>query len=214
MHLTRIAINRNSRGGIKLLSNPQAMHAAVEGCYPPEANPTSGPGRVLWRVDTNGPHTHLHLTAEAKPDPRSLIEQAGWPASDQPGFDTRDYSEPLSRLTAGDRYQFRLAANPQRGISYETAAGVRRSGRVPVRGQAKLVDWLGARAEKVGVAFAAIAITANDAVTVRRAKDSPSLNYTVFTGMLTVTDPGILRAALTAGIGHSRAHGCGLMTLS
>lgn len=213
MHLTRIAINRNSRGGTKLLTNPQAMHAAVEGCFPPEANPVNGPGRTLWRVDASGPHTYLHITSHARPDPRSLIEQAGWPRSDQPGFDTRDYSEQLGRLSTGHTHRFRFAANPQRGVSYSTADGRSISRRVPVH-EENLVAWLTARAEKIGAHFTEVTVDTRGNVTVHRAGNSPILNYTVFTGTLTVTDPDLLRRSLTAGIGHSRAHGCGLMTLA
>ena len=35
-----------------------------------------------------------------------------------------------------------------------------------------------------------------------------------YEGMLEVTGPDALRHALTSGIGHTRAYGCGLLTLA
>jgi cse3 family CRISPR-associated protein len=44
--------------------------------------------------------------------------------------------------------------------------------------------------------------------------DRVTINRTVYEGVLRVTDPEPLRRALIAGIGRSKAYGCGLMTLA
>src|SRR5690606_28978905 len=50
VYLTRFRMNTARRGAQKLLSSPQAMHAAVLASFPEP--PTGGDGpRVLWRVD-------------------------------------------------------------------------------------------------------------------------------------------------------------------
>ena len=41
-----------------------------------------------------------------------------------------------------------------------------------------------------------------------------TINRTVYEGVARVTDPDALRHALVAGIGRSKAYGCGLMTLA
>ena len=41
-----------------------------------------------------------------------------------------------------------------------------------------------------------------------------TINRTVYEGVLRITDPESLRRALIAGIGRSKAYGCGLMTLA
>lgn len=45
-------------------------------------------------------------------------------------------------------------------------------------------------------------------------KDRVTINRVTFEGQLRVSDPIALRAALTKGIGRSKAYGCGLMTLA
>ena len=44
--------------------------------------------------------------------------------------------------------------------------------------------------------------------------DRVTINRTVYEGVARVTDPDALRRALVAGIGRSKAYGCGLMTLA
>jgi len=45
-------------------------------------------------------------------------------------------------------------------------------------------------------------------------RDRVTINRTVYEGVLRITDPESLRRALIAGIGRSKAYGCGLMTLA
>ena len=45
-------------------------------------------------------------------------------------------------------------------------------------------------------------------------RDRVTINRTVYEGVARVTDPDALRRALVAGIGRSKAYGCGLMTLA
>lgn len=211
MHLTRIPINRNSRGGTKLLGNAQAMHAAVEGCFPPGANP-EGAGRPLWRVDRIGHHTYLYIVAASRPDPISIIEQGGWPAADGPGYETRGYSEPLEELRAGQTFTFRVEVNATH--SPFSLPGDRRSKRAPVRGDENLVAWLIARGPRIGATIDTARVVSNIKDEVARDKNSPILNRTAFVGTLTVTDADLLRDALITGIGPSKAYGCGLLTLA
>jgi CRISPR system Cascade subunit CasE len=212
MHLTRIPINRNSRGGTKLLGNAQAMHAAVESCFPPEANPADGAGRLLWRVDRSPKHTHLYIVSATKPDPRVIIEQAGWPAADTVGYDTRDYSELLAQLRPGSQFAFRVEVNAMR--SPRELHGDHRSKKVPVHGDDNLIEWLTSRGDTSGATFTAVRVISNTRDDVRRESHSPILNRTTLTGTLTVTDADKFRATLTSGIGPSKAYGCGLMTLA
>ena len=48
----------------------------------------------------------------------------------------------------------------------------------------------------------------------RDRRDRVTINRTVYEGVARVTDPDALRHALIAGIGRSKAYGCGLMTLA
>jgi CRISPR system Cascade subunit CasE len=178
---------------------------------------SSGDGRVLWRTDTVGEQTWLYVLSATCPDFAHMIEQFGWPGSDQ-GWDTRDYEPFLSHLKAGQRWRFRLHANP-----VYTADG-KRYAHVTAEQQKQ---WLSARAERNGFSFYKI-ITAEsdvDAVQIihrnilkfrKRPSDKTyvTLSVATYEGELIVEDADLLRRALTYGIGKAKAYGCGLLTLA
>lgn len=94
--LTKLYLNPLKRGAAKLLANPQAMHAAVRGAFPPDIDESQS--RVLWRVD-HREHEHvLYIVGPEKPDAQHIVEQAGWgtrPAQ------SADYSRFWNRLSMG-----------------------------------------------------------------------------------------------------------------
>ncbi|MFH8343057.1 type I-E CRISPR-associated protein Cas6/Cse3/CasE [Streptomyces sp. AM6-12] len=120
MFLTRFRVNTARPGARRLLSSPQAMHAAVMSSFPallPTDTPSGGP-RVLWRLDhTARAEVVLYIVSPDRPDLTHLVEQAGWPAAAaadpaHPGWQTRPYAPLLDRLGTGDQWAFRLTANP------------------------------------------------------------------------------------------------------
>lgn len=121
MFLSRFRVNTARPGARRLLSSPQAMHAAVMSSFPrllpTDAPPTDAP-RVLWRLDQRArAEVLLYVVSPDRPDFTHLVEQAGWPAAAStdprhPGWQTRPYGPLLDRLAAGDRWSFRLTANP------------------------------------------------------------------------------------------------------
>ncbi|MEU6523233.1 type I-E CRISPR-associated protein Cas6/Cse3/CasE [Streptomyces sp. NPDC046924] len=119
MFLTRFRVNTARPGARRLLSSSQAMHAAVMSSFPgllPTDTPTPDAPRVLWRLDqTARAEVMLYVVSPDRPDLTHLVEQAGWPAAaaaDRPGWQSRPYGPFLDRLAAGDRWAFRLTANP------------------------------------------------------------------------------------------------------
>lgn len=213
---SRAYINPRLRQGRKLITNAQAMHAAVLACFPPDV---ADIGRVLWRLDEEHPRYTLYVVSPAKPDLRPLDEQAGW--SLEPG-QSLDYASLLARVEAGSRWRFRLRANPVRSLA--SSDGGR--GRIaPHVTPAQQIDWLLHRTEKNGFDIVnldgrpAVEVTArddrhfvkNDYAAGRRR--GVTLREAQFDGILECTDQSLLRRALTQGIGRGKAYGCGLMTL-
>uniref|UniRef100_UPI003F495150 type I-E CRISPR-associated protein Cas6/Cse3/CasE n=1 Tax=Streptomyces chartreusis TaxID=1969 RepID=UPI003F495150 len=117
--LTRFRINTARTGARRLLSSPQSMHAAVLAAFPDlmPTDPNTPKGqRVLWRLDHRArAEVMLYIVSPTRPDLTHLVEQTGWPAAatpESPGWQTRPYSPFLDRLTTGDRWAFKLTANP------------------------------------------------------------------------------------------------------
>lgn len=225
-YLTRIDINPRRRASGRVLASPHRMHGAVNLCFPPSASP----GRILWRVDRTPSATYLYIVSDIAPDATGFVEEHGWPAAG--GWMTRDYTPLLERLRAGDSYVFRLTANPVRhlrpkdpdGAASDTA--VEAVGAQRGRGQrwahttaAHQLGWLVSRAPgwgfDVGVPDTPTArIVERRKFDFERKGNRVTIGLASFEGTLTITDSAVFRERLTAGIGPSKAYGCGMLTLA
>lgn len=227
--LTRVSINPARRNGRKLLTNPQAMHAAVRASFPPDISEEDA--RVLWRVDQQNHESVLYIVGPEKPTGALIVEQAGW---DSRPAQSADYDRFLASLMKGQRWHFELVGNP----TYAEPNGKRGKikAHVSVRHQ---LDWLYKQADRAGFALAPrIDDECSDEERARwdigdapmvmerwtdsfnRGKEPRSSRNQVriakarFSGTLEITDAEALRYALTHGIGRARAYGCGLLTLA
>lgn len=146
MHLTRFRLNTVRSGARRLLSSPQAMHAAVMSSFPDVLPSDTDTPRVLWRVDRNAKaEVFLYMVSPAEPDLTHMVEQAGWPT--QPKWQTYDYTPFLSRLTKGDTWAFRLTANPVHSIRRKADEPTKLTAHVTPRHQ---MGWLLQRQEAAG----------------------------------------------------------------
>ena len=223
MFLTKIDLAPERRLARKYLGSPQAMHAVVMGAT--GGNIGDGPGRVLWRVD-RGTTTALYILSPLEPDCSQLVAEAGAAGTQAR---TLDYSPFLASLDAGQLWAFRLAANPSYSASRGPGVRGQRYGHVTVEQQRQ---WLVERAPRHGFELmpvdhvddegsdgAVMVVHRERPVFNRRrsegeGRDRVTINRTVYEGVLRITDPESLRRALIAGIGRSKAYGCGLMTLA
>jgi CRISPR system Cascade subunit CasE len=235
--LTRFTVNPRLHGAWSLLSHPQRLHAAVLGSFPEGAQTTEG--RVLWRLDNDTPHRPiLWILSPFTPGAGNLIQQAGWP--DVPAerqWLTKPYAPLLNRLATGQRYAFRLTANPTRSINDEQAAKKdgrtrgRRVGHTTVHHQ---IRWLVDKSSRAGFRILPssqtlpgtdepaldLQLTGRDNAMFGKHDQTARQRHTVtitrasYLGGLEVTDVDTFRATLVRGIGRSRAYGCGLLTLA
>ncbi|MDI1461081.1 type I-E CRISPR-associated protein Cas6/Cse3/CasE [Catellatospora sp. KI3] len=218
MYLTRFRVNTARRGARKLLGSPQAMHAAIRAAFArPEDYDRDGT-RSLWRLDNPALATvHLYLVSPGRPDLTHLVEQAGWPTTET--WETRDYDPLLDKLREQQRWAFRLTANPSHsGRKNADAKETQRFGYLREHEQA---DWLVNRAAKHGFTIAAqqdgqpnLRLHKRQTQTFNRGMGTVTLVTASYDGVLTVTDVTEFRRALTAGIGHGKAYGCGLLTVA
>lgn len=227
MYLTRFRINTERIGARKLLSSPQVLHAAVMSSFAELPDEQPGSPRVLWRLDRDSrSRTHLCVVSPYKPDLMHLVEQAGWPATAR--WETYDYGPFLERLTAGDRWAFRLTANPVHSVRNKDGAPTKTTAHITPRHQMR---WLLQRQESAGFAIVRRPSTQNQQDELdqhqlvvhnrrqiafnKRAAGKPVTLVTVtYDGRLEVTEPDAFRRTLTQGLGKAKAYGCGLMTLA
>jgi CRISPR system Cascade subunit CasE len=194
------------------------MHAAVRAAFA-EPEDYERPGsRTLWRLDTPAPATvHLYLASPGRPDLTHLVEQAGWPTT--AAWDTREYDPLLAALRPGQRWAFRLTANPvHSGRKTPEAKETQRFGYLRVEEQEQ---WLLRRADRCGFTVAVqqdgrpnLRLHQRQAQSFKRGTHPVTLTTVTYDGVLEVTDGNDFRTAMINGIGHAKAYGCGLLTLA
>lgn len=220
MYLTRFRFNPARRGARKLLASPHAMHAAVRAGFAEPDDHQRGEARTLWRLDANGPGTvylYLYLVSPGRPDLTHLVEQAGWPTTDT--WVVRDYDTLLHSLRVGQRWAFRLTANPTHsGRRSPEAKETQRFGRLRQEEQA---GWLLDRTARHGFAVPPqhnglpnLSVSHRQTLTFKRGMAAVTLVTATYDGILEITDADAFRRALTSGIGPAKGYGCGLLTLA
>lgn len=223
MYLTRMRLNTARRGSKKLLGSPQAMHAAVLHGFPGENSAPGDGARTLWRLDRGARHDALlYVLSATEPDLTHLVEQAGWPTRPG-GWETRPYGSLLNRLETGQRWAFRLTANPVRTARGPGQKPGERSRTVREVTAKQQTEWLLRKAEGNGFTVPPgktgepnMMLKEREQLRFQRAgsKQPVSLSIATFEGVLEVKEPEAMRRAMTAGIGRAKAYGCGLLTLA
>lgn len=218
MFLTRFQINPARRGARKLLSSPQAIHAAIRAAFAAPDDYERTGTRTLWRLDTTAAATiHLYIVSPGRPDLTHLVEQAGWPTTQ--AWVTRDYDALLGSLRPGQHWAFRLTANPTH--SGRKTADAKDTQRFGYLREEEQVEWLASQAPRRGFALATqqdgqpnLRLHRRQVQSFKRGMDAVTLTTVTYDGILQVTDAEVFRRALTSGIGHAKAYGCGLLTLA
>lgn len=243
MYLTRFIVNPTRREARRMLASPYRMHAAVSACFPPSKPTSTEEGRVLWRIDEGQDRgTFCYIVSPSKPSLVSLDEQIGWPDL-APQWETRDYDSLLAKIDAGQRYVFRLKANPVVSRSKASRDG-KSSKRFAHVTTLQMAAWLVGQDIYIDTGIEAPLFMADQSSRAERngfrvERDGKSNQYMLlvshvgtqsfergrgsanritmstaqYDGVLTVTDADLFRHALCHGIGHSKGFGCGLMTI-
>ncbi|KMY22944.1 CRISPR-associated protein [Actinobaculum suis] len=214
---TRVLLNPARRQGRKYLTNPQALHAAVQASFPSDV--VVRDERILWRLDQRGHQHTLYIVGPEKPTAAHIVDEAGWEARPQ---ETADYDRLLDRISEGQEWNFELLANPTKTINRGRAKRGKVVAHLSIPEQTK---WLFGRAESLGVDFGSaeqpsFQVTESKTLNfVKRATDGNSqhrihLVTARFAGSLKVVDANKLRYGLVNGIGRAKGYGCGLLTLA
>lgn len=175
MFISRIPLNVARFEGRRLVSSPYRLHGAVEKSFAPGVERSGEDGRILWRLDSenNGSELWLYVVSPAKPDFTHIVEQAGW--ADGEAQQTKDYERLLSRIALGQRWHFRLRANPVHAVTKDRNLGLghddgiartyERTGRGKIKGEvtaAQQLQWLVDRSEKNGFRILSVAVPVDE----------------------------------------------------
>jgi len=234
-YLSRIWINPLRQRAQKLIENPHALHASVLGGL--SRQPVEE--RVLWRLELETAHrAGLLVLTQSMPSWEHLVEQAGWPSSEDPQSKVRSYDPLLDKVIEGQEFGFRLRANPtistrnptkpSQSQSERLARSDRPRGvRVGHRTASQQRGWFLARIRDWGFEMLVNSMGDPDLAIVDRqriaftktshqttSRGRVTLQVATFEGRLRVIDAAAARHSLLDGVGTGRAYGCGLVTLA
>lgn len=220
MLLHRIHLNPRSREARRDLSDPYQMHSTLCRAFAP-TDQKCPEGEFLWRIEPETGTDNLpRLLVQSRSQPVwNRIGISDWLAQVDPAIDLENRLK-LKSLQAGQRFRFRLRANP---------CVTRNHKRIGLLRLVEQEAWVARKGELHGFAVPHLAESgATEATEPRfdvqisqeqmlRGKQHTGNGIRVFAvlfdGRLTVTDPEKFIAALRSGIGHAKAMGLGLLSV-
>ncbi|NLB53937.1 MAG: type I-E CRISPR-associated protein Cas6/Cse3/CasE [Syntrophomonadaceae bacterium] len=215
MYLSRIELNTRRKNTMAALASPQKLHAAVECSFPSN---TDNAFRNLWRIDQLGNTLYLLVLSGGKPDFTHIVEQFGWPGAEQK-WETKKYDPLMESIEAGQKWQFRLRANPVHNVKNDVSSGEQPAKRGKVYAHVtaeQQKQWLFERAAKYGFVLNedSFNVVQREVKKFKRQNNVVTLGIATFEGILEVKDAELFRRSLTDGIGRGKAYGCGLLTVA
>ena len=199
MYLARLTLNR-SRTAVTWAANPYRIHQRLMMAY-------DGDPRLLFRLE------------EADDGARILVQahRAGdWDAAFSEFHVLAQAPEEKAvelRLVAGQRYRFRLLANPTVKTKREDGTPTRQG----LMREEDQLAWLRRKLQEAGAEAEGCIVVPRG---LQRSRKNPAVDphlhthYAVlFEGLLWVTDPVRLREAVEKGIGSAKGYGFGLLSL-
>lgn len=206
MYLSRLILNSRSRAVQRDLASPYDLHRTVMSGFPKNLNKHEE--RVLYRLDQMDGGNQLVLLVQSylEPDWTRLDSMyLAQSSEDNPGVKQLEL-QPI----AGQRFAFRLRANPTRRLG--SRAGDDKGKRVGLYAVDEQIQWLNRKAKGSGFIVESVLPTQQHRADDRK-RDLKFLSVR-FDGILQVTDAALFALALTNGIGSGKAFGFGLLSVA
>lgn len=221
MFLHRIHLDPRCREARRDLSDPYQLHSTL--CRAFSGQDRKCPeGEFLWRLE---PETDAAGCPRIVVQSRSIpdwtrIGLQGWLAKADSGIDLKDRLK-LDSLKIGQRFRFRLRANP---------CVTRNGKRLGLLRLEEQETWIERKAQQHGFSLPHLASfdpseSSQERIDVRISQgqmirgeqhggNGIRIYSVLYDGVLTVMDPDTFRVALQTGIGHGKVMGLGLLSVA
>ena len=205
-YLSRLILNLRSRAVQRDLASPHNLHRTVMSGFPDALNKYGE--RVLYRLDLMDCNSQPLLLVQSQLEPE-------WARLDPSYLGHIDESNPQIkqidwRPVAGQRFVFRLRANPTRRLGQNTESG--KGKRVGLYEIGEQIQWLHRKAEGGGFIVESVLPTQQHRADDRK-RDLKFLSVQ-FDGILQVSDAAQFAVSLACGIGSGKAFGFGLLSVA
>ncbi len=235
MVLSRLMLNLRHKRTQSELARPYELHRTIMSAFPAELDGD----RVLFRpeIDERSGALRVIVQSATQPDWSRLAAQPGY-------LQRPPESKTIAlTLIEGQVLAFRLRANPtvkkathdEKPVAHpgwlaarreQERQGIKPSGgngiRLGIKDEKGQLEWLNRKGEQSGFRVLKVQVRP-EGLQVSHKRDSASTKHVghrmahlavTFDGLLQVTDPERLRAAVAGGIGSAKALGFGLLSLA
>ncbi len=206
MHISRLMLDSRSRTTREVRLKPYLLHQAVYRAFPDEGD--GGPGRVLYRMDTDrAGNTNLLVQSEKEPDwgravllRDCIIEPIA--------------SKPISfAFRQGQALYFRLRANPT--VKRATRDQPDTTRRLGLFREEEQLGWLARKARNGGFGIMTCRTASEGMQHDDRGKRDKLRHFAViFEGTLRIADPELFETTVGSGIGPAKAFGFGMLSVA
>lgn len=211
MYLSRIALDMASRETMRAIASPNVMHGLVERSFSGEKQ------RRLWRIDQFNEKYYLLILSMQRPHLINLVNHIGFPDLAS-SFETKNYTSLLDHLRVGQKWQFRLCANPVRSVSQKNRESSDRGKLYAHVTIAQQKQWLLSRADRHGFKIAdnTFDVIQTDWMNFKKGNSRyrVSIRSAIFEGWLIISELEQFKKTLVNGLGRAKAYGCGLLTIA
>ena len=213
--LYQLRLNLAHRAVRRDLANAYDMHRTLSRAFAGSDQSPVHP--FLWRLEpSSNDEPPLLLVQAANP-----ARWAQLPSSYLLSCQERCW-DPAAVLHSGRRVVFRLRANPTvhrvpQAERTAATAGLSMRGqrkRLGLWREAEQLEWLQRQAQQVGLDSVEATVSQSERLRCRKRVCTITLASAQFDGRAVIADPAALVAGLSAGIGHGRMLGHGLLSLA
>ena len=210
LHLSKLTLNLQSRQARKDLADPYDMHRTLNRAF-------AGPGGLspfLWRLEDCRPGELPVVLVQSRDAPNWQQLPEHW-FIDQ----AQRVWEPEKVIRPGQWVRFRVLANPTittvpRGVDVQGSARSYRKRLGLTRAEDQL-GWLQRQGERLGLRHVSASVVRSGKV-----RSSKKKGHTIVVvaalleGQALVADSAVLAEGISAGIGHARMLGLGLVSVA
>ena len=204
MFFTKININQNSAGGIRILTDQQEMHRFVMSGFPDVGSESARKelGVLYTQLMSNSTITIL-VQSKDEPD-ISRYQKVSYVNS----VKTMSITDLLNNRIVKDKIvKFKTTVNPAKTVNSESGVCRRL-----ITKREELTEWLAERLD--GCELIGWERTNRDIATVNRQGKQFTLYKDTIEGAVKITDPQAFKDVISTGLGKSKAYGCGLVLVS
>jgi CRISPR system Cascade subunit CasE len=206
MYLSSLKLDPLKWESRQLRINPYTLHQAIYRAFPDKNS--GGPGRVLYRLDTNRNGT-INLLVQSENNPNWDKAEMLNKCLDEP-IKSRIFSP---KMKSGQRLYFRLRTNPTKRLG--KSADKDHGKRVGIYKEEEQLKWLERKAKLSGFNVLNCKLVPEGITAFKKDNTEENIkhNAVCFEGVLEVNNPDIFINNLENGIGSAKGFGFGLLSI-